>query len=159
MSGQFFKANGVDEDKVAECVGDIDSLIDAVNNWRDEVEAYSNELCSAKSDLEDAEDRADIDEVVSALQSISLPDGADTMDTTPESLSDALEDCTAEQSPYEEWEGNMTRLLKSLSEFIVVLPETLTIDPRNELYRRFAQLRSEFERGTRKINESVGVSR
>ena len=159
MNGKFFKTNGIDSDKVAECCDDIRTLIESVNNWRDELESYRDELESAKSDMEGADSRADIDEIVSTLQGISLPDAADTLDTTPESLSDALEDCTAKQSPYEAWEGNMTRLIKSLGEFITVLPQDLTIVPRNELYRRFAQLRREFEEGIEQIDESVGVTR
>jgi|688.fasta_scaffold1504848_1 hypothetical protein len=159
MNGKFFQKNGVDSDKVAECLGDFDALIEKVDEWRDELESYRDELETAKSDLEDAESQDELDNVVSALRDITMPDGADTMDTTSETLADAADECGIEESGYDDWQGSMNAYLLALECRVKNMSQEPNAAERYEIERCVSDVRKTFSKGIEQIDESVGVNR
>lgn len=91
----FFKKDRLDTDKRNEAVSSLDSLIYTVDNWVSELQAYSRELEEKKDELEGCEEGSRVLEIAADLREISLPDGCDDLDATPDSIADGAEEAVS----------------------------------------------------------------
>jgi hypothetical protein len=107
MSGKFFSKTRIDADEIARIASDLDDLASSADSFRDELDSYKDELYSAKGDLEDAETAEDVAEVISRLRDISVPEGYDNPDGTPDNVADELDGLESDRSEYDEWQESV----------------------------------------------------
>jgi|688.fasta_scaffold25991_9 hypothetical protein len=109
----FFDKSKIDSDKVSEYVSSLDDLASSVETFRDELDSYKDEIASAKSDLEDAETTEELQKVISTLRDISVPDGCDNLDATPDGIADDLDSLESEESEFDAWSDELLDLMQS----------------------------------------------
>lgn len=109
----FFDKSKVDADKVSEIVGSLEDLSSNAESYRDEIDSYKDELDSIRHDLDDAETQDDINAIVSALRCVSVPNGYEDSDGSPEDIADELEGVEMNRSEYEDWQEKMQERINS----------------------------------------------
>jgi hypothetical protein len=139
MSGKFFEKARIDSDSVSSIASDLESLISSVETFRDELDSYKDELESAKSDLEDADTKEALDAVAKELRGISVPDGCEHLDTTPDALADECDEAEADESEYDTWAEEVHDSINCIERSVnsvaggVVLPSCRTNYKSNEV--------------------------
>jgi hypothetical protein len=111
--GSFFDKGKIDGNRASEIASDLQSLADSVESHRAELDTYRDTLESLKSDIEDAETKDDLDRAIEKLRDVSVPEGYEDCDGSPDGIADECEECRdeADRSDYDEWQEDISQRL------------------------------------------------